>query len=756
MVAHASVGQRIKRVDGSRKVAGQERFTADLKVPGMLYARPVGSQYAHARIRGIDASRALAIPGVVAVLAADDLPVKRGPNGAPPKLPVAWGEALHVGQIVALVLAESDAAAQDGAAVVEIDFEPLPVVPSPDAAMAHEAPRVRTTALALSDDAAAHNADATRTGAANDESPPNVVDSVHLHQGDVARGLAEADEIVELTFGSRSVHQGYLEPQVCLATVEPTGDLTIYLSTQASFYSRTRVAEALGWPVGRINVVPMPVGGGFGGKYVLIEPLVAAAAVAVGRPVFMHYTRLDEFLIGNPAPGCRIELSLGAKRDGTLTALRARLTFDAGAAGGSPLHGAAFALGCNYLIPHLDVRGVEVLTHKPGPGAFRAPGGQQAAFAIESAIDELARRLEIDPIALRLTNCVVEGDRLPNGTTWPRIGLKECLETLRDHPAWQERATRTAPGRGVGVAIGGWGGGLEPATAVCRLDTDGALTVVLGTVDLSGTDTAFAQIAAETFGMDPAAIAIVSAPTDSAPYAGVSGGSKTTYTVGLAVQRAAEQAKRQILEIAADHLEAAVADLELATGTIRVKGSPGASLTLAQIAAMSMDFGQKYEPVYGRGASALTDRSPAFAAHLAEVEVDEETGETRVTRYVAVQDVGFAVNPALVEGQIQGGVAQGIGWALYEGMVYDADGQLLTATLTDYALPRAAMIPPIETVLLEIPSPDGPFGAKGVGEPPAIPGPAAVANAIRDAAGVRMTELPIRPEAVARRLTLSE
>ncbi|HKG25907.1 MAG TPA: molybdopterin cofactor-binding domain-containing protein, partial [Thermomicrobiales bacterium] len=402
MVEYASVGQRIKRVDGSRKITGQERFTADLKVPGMLYARPVGSHYAHARIRGVDASRALAIPGVVAVLTADDLPVKRGPNGAPPRLPVAWGEALHVGQIVALVLAESDAAAQDGAAVVEIDDEPLPVVPSPDAAMAHDAPRVRMTALALSDEAA-HNVDATRTGAADDESlSPNVVDSVHLHQGDVARGFAEADEVVELTFGSRSVHQGYLEPQVCLATVEPTGDLTIYLSTQASFYSRTRVAEALGWPVGRINVVPMPVGGGFGGKYVLIEPLVAAAAVAVGRPVLMHYTRMDEFLIGNPAPGCRIELALGARRDGTLTALRARLTFDAGSAGRSPLHGAGYSLGCNYRIPHLDVRGVEVLTHKPGPGAFRAPGGQQAAFAIESAIDELARRLAIDPIAFRL------------------------------------------------------------------------------------------------------------------------------------------------------------------------------------------------------------------------------------------------------------------------------------------------------------------------------------------------------------------
>jgi CO/xanthine dehydrogenase Mo-binding subunit len=289
---------------------------------------------------------------------------------------------------------------------------------------------------------------------------------------------------------------------------------------------------------------------------------------------------------------------------------------------------------------------------------------------------------------------------------------------------------------------------VEPATAVCRLDHDGSLTVVLGSVDLNGTNTTFAQIAAETFGMSAETIQITTASTDGAPYAGGTGGSKITYTVGPAVQKAAEEARAQILSIASQQLEASIEDLEIADGAVRVKGVPTSSITLKQIAQMSMSFGAKYEPVYGRGATAITASAPGFAAHLAEVEVDEATGETRVINYVAAQDVGFAINPALVEGQIHGGVVQGIGWALYEGLAFDEGGQLLTASLMDYALPKANSTPNIEVVLVEVPSELGAYGSKGVGEPPAIPGPATIANAIRDAAGVRVTNLPMRPQEV--------
>ncbi len=751
MIDSRAVGQRVRRIDAPPKLTGQERFTGDLRVPGVLIARPVTSPYAHARILGIDVARALEIPGVVRVLTSDDLFVARDEAGAPVKAPIASDEAVYAGQFVALVLAESEAAAEDGVAAVDVDYEPLAVVTTLEESLDPSSPHIRETRQQANDEEAAmHNADAATQAEENDELvAPNVSNSVHFTRGDVASGFAEADAIVELTIDSQTVHQGYLEPQVCLVDIEPLGDLTVYTSTQAAFYCRTRVAETVGLPTQRVTVVPMAVGGGFGGKFVLIEPMVAAAALAVGRPVLLRYSRMDDFLAGNPAPDCRISVKLGASRNGDITALEARLVFDTGSSGGSPLQIAAILLGGYYRFPNLEIRGHEVLTNKPGAGAYRAPGAQQATFAIESAIDELARKLDLDPLEFRLRNCAVEGDERPNGGAWPRIGLKECLQALQEHPAWMERDSARAKGRGVGIAVGGWPGGIEPATAVCRLDSNGKLTVVLGSVDLTGTNTAFTQIAAQTFDMTPDNIAVTTAPTDAAPFAGGTGGSKITYTVGKAVQRAAEDALRQILAVASEALEASVDDLEMVDGAVRVRGVPGSGLSLKDIASRTMGFAARNEPVYGTGSTAIRESAPGFAAHLVEVEIDEVTGVTRPVRYVAIQDVGFAINPAEVEAQIHGGVVQGLGWALYEGMVYDSEGQLLTATLMDYVLPRAEMAPPIETVLVEVASEHGAYGAKGIGEPPAIPGPATVANAIRDLTGHRMVSLPIRPEAMA-------
>jgi CO/xanthine dehydrogenase Mo-binding subunit len=394
------------------------------------------------------------------------------------------------------------------------------------------------------------------------------------------------------------------------------------------------------------------------------------------------------------------------------------------------------------------VHGYEVQTHRPSSGSYRAPGAQQATFAIECAMDDLARKLELDPLEFRLQNCVVEGDERPNGGVWPRIGLKESLERLRAHPLWQDRETSARSGRGVGIAVGGWPGGLEPATAACRLDADGKLTVMLGSVDLNGTNTTFAQIAAESLGIDSDDVHVRTADTDSAPYAGGTGGSKITYTVGVAVQKAADDAVEQIKQIAAQALEASVDDLELANGMVQVKGVPDSGISLKEVADLGMKTAGGFGPVMGRGASAISNIAPGFAAHLAEVEVDELTGRVEVTNYVAVQDVGFAINPAAVEGQIHGGVAQGIGWALYEGIHYDDAGSPDASSLLDYTLPRANMIPPIEVLLVEVASAEGPYGAKGIGEPPAIPGAAAVGNAIRSAVGARITDLPIRPDAV--------
>lgn len=745
---YTSVGKRTKRADSPPKLTGLEKFTGDLRFPGMLRAHLIGSDVAHAKITGVNADAAIAVPGVFGVYTSGDLPVVRAENGASPLSVLADGEALYVGHPVAVVLADTDQAARDAADLVEIEYEELEVLVDLERASAADAPKVNASGSGdFADEAEMHNADAS-AGGTNEDLPPNVSSSISFERGDLEAGFAAADEIVEFTITSDVVHQGYIEPQVALVVPEMFGRFTVYTSTQAAFHGRQKVAESIGSDLDDIKVVPMPVGGGFGGKFVLIEPLVAALAKVTNRPVLLQFTREDDFLTGNPAPDCQIKIRLGAIRDGSLTALDAFLLFDSGAASGSPLSIAGMLLGGYYRFGNFRVHGYEVQTHRPSSGSYRAPGAQQATFAIECAMDDLARKLELDPLEFRLQNCVVEGDERPNGGVWPRIGLKESLERLRAHPLWQDRETSARSGRGVGIAVGGWPGGLEPATAACRLDADGKLTVMLGSVDLNGTNTTFAQIAAESLGIDSDDVHVRTADTDSAPYAGGTGGSKITYTVGVAVQKAADDAVEQIKQIAAQALEASVDDLELANGMVQVKGVPDSGISLKEVADLGMKTAGGFGPVMGRGASAISNIAPGFAAHLAEVEVDELTGRVEVTNYVAVQDVGFAINPAAVEGQIHGGVAQGIGWALYEGIHYDDAGSPDASSLLDYTLPRANMIPPIEVLLVEVASAEGPYGAKGIGEPPAIPGAAAVGNAIRSAVGARITDLPIRPDAV--------
>jgi CO/xanthine dehydrogenase Mo-binding subunit len=746
--AYTSIGKRTKRFDSPPKLTGREKFTGDLRFPGMVRARMIGSDYAHARIVSVDASAALDVPGVVAVLTHDDLPVARSEDGVSPISLFADGEALYVGHPVAIVLAETDEAARDAVDLVQIEYEELPVLIDLEAAAAEDAPKVsHGGAGAFADEAEMHNADAA-TGSTDENLPPNVSSSIDFERGDIEAGFAEADGIVELTLTSDVVHQGYIEPQVALAVPEQFGRMAVYTSTQGAFYGRQKVSETLGLALDDVKIVPMPVGGGFGGKFVLIEPLVAALAKAVDRPVLLQFTREEDFLTGNPAPDSKIQIKLGAKKDGTITALDSWILFDSGAASGSPLSICGVLLGGYYKFPNLRIKGYEVQTHRPSSGSYRAPGAQQASFAIESALDELATKLDLDPMEMRLKNCAEEGDLRPNGAEWPKIGLRETLERLREHPIWQEREQRRASGSGIGIAVGGWPGGLEPATAICRLDSDGKLTVMLGSVDLNGTNTTFAQVAAESLGIDADQVNVRTADTDSAPFAGGTGGSKITYTVGVAVQRAADDAVQQIKEIAARQLEASVEDLELIDGFVRVKGVPESGISLKDVADLGMKTAGGNGPVLGRGASAISSLAPGFSAHLAEVKVDEATGKVQVVNYAAAQDVGFAINPAAVEGQIHGGVAQGIGWALYEGIEYSEDGTPDASSLLDYTLPRANMIPPIDVLLVEVASAEGPYGAKGIGEPPAIPGAAAIANAIKDATGARLTDLPITPAAV--------
>ena len=742
------VGHSEKLSNGLEKVSGETRFAGDLNLPGMLHARLVLSLYAHARIKKIDTSAALKVPGVVRVVTAADLPLVTEASESRRRNPLAKDEVIFYGQPVAVVLGETEAAALDGVNQIQVEYEVLPAAIDLLDAMKQDAPLVRKKE--------GHGADAeaqmhaTVAAQAEEETvklPPNVSNRVHFHAGDVEAGFKEAAVTVENTFRLPMVHQSYLETQSVVVAPDPLGGMVVYTSTQAAFYARQEVAAALGVAQSKVKVVTMAVGGGFGGKFVLLEPWAAGLAKLAGRPVRLSYYRMEDLLAANPAPDGIIEVKLGARADGSLCALKAKIIFNSGIYPGAPTGIVAILLGGYYRFENFDIEGLEVLTNKPNSGAYRGPGAPQATFAIESQIDALAHALKRDPLEFRLQNCAVEGDKTPTGQAYPRIGLKDCLERLQQHPAWQNRANKAA-GEGVGIAIGGWPGGLEPASSTCRLDHDGNFTITTGVSDISGVTTSFRLIAAEILGLKPEQVTIINADTDSAPYAGASGGSKTTRTVGAAVLKAAQDARKQVLDIAAQRLEAAPEDLELQDGKVSVKGLPSRSITLKEIASRSMNFGARFEPVYGSGSSAITSSAPGFAAHLVKLRVDQETGEVEVLDYVAVQDVGFAINPAEVEGQIHGGVTQGLGWALYEQMVYDEKGTLISGSLMDYALQTAALVPSIDVQLVEVPAPDGPFGAKGVGEPPIIPGGAAVANAIFDATGVRINELPAVPERV--------
>jgi CO/xanthine dehydrogenase Mo-binding subunit len=746
----SGIGVSRPRLDGEGKVRGTTRYAADLPVHGLLHARLVLAAEAHGRIARIDVAAALAVPGVVAALTAADLPIVDGAAGRAGQ-PLAREEVVYSGQPVALVVAETEAAATDGVDRVLVEIDPLPAVMDLEAAMAPDAPLARVVAADAegADVGAAHAAvEGADAGGEDEELSDNVAGRQRMAFGDVEAGLSGGAARAAGSFTTSWIHQGYLEPQAATAWLEPEGELVVSSSTQGAFSTRQQVADLLGWSHDRVRVRPATLGGAFGGKLMIVEPLAAAAAVLLRRPVRLALTRMEDFAASNPAPGQRFSLEASASADGQMLAVRGRVLLDRGTNDefGLEALGAMLTTG-PYRWAARSVASYGVLTNRVGFGAYRAPAAAPAAFAIEGLVDELAEQLEVDPIELRLRNVFVEGDPGPDGTPFPVFGAVECLERLRKHPLW-ERRDSLPEGEGVGVALGWWPGGLEPAAASCRLDADGRLTVVTGAVDMSGTESAFQTIAAESFGVPLESVRVVAGDTSQTPYSGLSGGSKVTYTVGRAVQRAAEGAREKLLEVAAAELEIAPEDLEIVDGAVRPVGSPDRELSIASLAAKVLAFGSKYPPIEGYAGVAQTSRAPGAAAHLAHVRVDRETGEVELVRHVIAQDVGRALNPALVAGQLLGGVAQGVGWALLEELAYDGEGQLRTGSFVEYAMPTIDRVPPVDLEIVEVPAPDGPFGAKGVGEPPVIAVAAAVANAIASAVGVRLRELPMTSERV--------
>ncbi len=709
------VGLSIPRPDGPEKVTGRVQYVADIKPRGMLHAKLLRSPHAHANILRIDTSRAKAYPGVRAVITAADIPQlkKKAPTRAHAVL--AIDRVVFVGQPVVAVAADELSIAEEALDLITVEYDVLPSSVDPIASMQPgAAPVAEAGTKADTSEALAHSAVALAKSDTGPSKAVNVSQQARVQRGDVAKGFAESDLVIENTYHVPMMHQGYLEPHAVLAEWDTNGLLTLWASTQGSFNTRSEVADVLEIPENAIEA-------------------------------------------GMPAPEVIIRLKTGVKKDGTLMALEADTILDSGAFSGTVLAVSAVFLGSMYKWPSFDIRGSEVLTHKPSVAAYRAPGAPQTIFAIESQMEQIARALKLDPVAFRQRHLISEGDPMVNNQPWQSNGATEVLKRVAEHPLWKSRAewVKSNGGngtkrRGVGMAIGGWLGGLQPTGATVRLNPDGSVSVLTGQVDIAGTNIALAQIAASAYGIDVDKVRITTGDTDTAPMTGLSAGSKTVYTVGAAVLEAAQDARRQTLEIAAAEMEASVHDLEIEDGRVVVRGVPDRAMTLAQIGKKGNLYMSKVQPVLGVSRPAFTKQAPGFAAQLARVEVDTETGEVTLRDFVVIQDVGRAINPLAVEGQMQGGSVQSLGMALTEGLLFDpASGRLTNPSLLDYRKLTAADLPNIETIIVEVPSPAGPFGARGVGEPPIIPAPAAIANAVQDATGVRITELPISPERVA-------
>jgi CO/xanthine dehydrogenase Mo-binding subunit len=648
---------------------------------------------------------------VLAVLSGADLAPTRFPG---PDRPLTVDEVYFVGQPVIAVVAETEAAAADAAALVRVSYE----------ALAAGGIQVAEGGF---DDSASHGSAGPGSG------------HVAYSRGGVEEGLRASSVRISSSWEVVAAHPAPLKPHALVADAGPDGGLTVWTPTEGVFLTRSGLAGALGLLEHRIRVVPMTVGGAFGSKMLLLEPLACVLAMRVGRPVKLVLTRQEEFLVGRGAARHSVQPELGADADGRLLALKTRIEIDKGAGkGGGGVEVAPLIAG-PYRIPSFLIERVDLATHKAPVGAYRAPGAMQACLALETALDELASRLGLDPVELRLRNLAEPGYELPDGDAWNWPASKSCLQAAREHPLCGQP--------GVGIALGVWRGGVEPAAAECRIDGDGIVRLRLGAVDISRTSTALGMIAAEVLSIDLEQVRVEVGDSDSAPHSGPSAGSRIIYTVGRAVENAAPEAKGQLLKAAGELLEAAEPDLELEAGRVFVRGVPGRSVTIAEIASLGSKFAGTVPPIEASGRAAVSTRAPMVSVHLAQVAVDGGTGELRIVDYAAIQDVGRALDPLELSGQIHGGALQSLGRVLGEAIVHDDSGQLRTASFADYELLSIDQTPPsFDIWLVEEPSPDGAFGAKGAGEPPVIPGPAAVVNAIASLTGRRLHRLPVSPE----------
>jgi xanthine dehydrogenase molybdenum-binding subunit len=743
MAEHTAIGKRPPRIDALDKVTGSAVFSADIILPHMLYGKVLRSPHAHAAIIRIDTSKARAFDGVMAVVTSADVPALQNDDEVlSPMCPtMAKQRVLFAGQPVAAVAAVSNDVAEEAIKLIEVEYKILPSVTDVLEAMRPEAPTIYPS-LKERDQAKKRNL------------PNNVFFYVENPRGDLEAGFKDADVVLENTFRTQTVHQGYMEPRAAVASMGRDGKITIWTDNQGIFKVRELVTGFLGLPLSHVKVMPVEVGGAFGGKeHQQLSPLCALLTQKTGRPVKMVMTREEVFRATRPSPATAITLRTGVTSDGRITAVEATMIYDYGTSTGMPGLDPFFLAALTglslYRIPHFMIRCYDVNTNKPPSGPYRAPSAAQAAFAVESQMDLLARAIGMDPLQFRLRNIAEDGDPMTNGAPFGRIGFKQTLEKAQQYLA--EHPPITGENRGLGVAAGLWATGALASAAHINVNTDGTLTLVVGSTDISGTRTSFAQMVADEFDIPLAQVTVVSGDTETAPFSAINVGSMTTRSMGRAVRRACLQVKEEIRQRGAIALGVDQAAVEYVTGRVRIREAPYTSLTIGEIA-VEDPFARYAGPITGSGVGDMVMvPNPVLAVQVSEVEVDRETGKVKVRSTVLAQDVGRAINPASIEGQIQGAVAQSIGWALSENYIF-RDGVMENATFLDYRMPTAADLPLIDTLIVEVDSGFEPYGIRGVGEPPIVPGLAAIANAIHSATGVRVKELPITPEAVLEKI----
>ena len=728
--AYKSVGTRPIRHDGYDKVTGKAAYGSDISLPGMLHAKMLRSPHAHAVIKSIDTSRAEAAPGVHAVITSADLPEYEnkpviGPSGGPPqnlyhlsRKILARGKVLFRGHPIAAIAADSVHDAEEALDLIDVEYEVLPAVTTAEDAMAEDAPQLHP------------------------EFKNNIASHSRLEIGDIDKGFEDADIVIEREFRTKTVHQGYIEPHSATAWWTPQDRITVWGSSQGHFQIRDMTADIVGVPFSSIKVIPMEIGGGFGGKTTIyLEPVAVALSKKAGLPVKVTMTRIEVMEASGPTSGSYMKVKMGVTNDGRMTAAHADLRFEAGAFPGSPVGAAAQCIFSPYDIANIVIDAYDVVDNKPKTTAYRAPGAPIGSFAAETIIDEFCEKLGMDVIDFRILNGAREGTRRASGIINPPIGAIETAQAAKDHPHYAESVE--GKWRGRGVASGFWINGAGPACATANLNYDGTVNLIIGSMDIGGTRPAAAQQFAEVLGIPVEDVNPQVGDTDTIGYTSMTGGSGAAFKTGWASYEAAQDVKRQMIDRAALLWDTSADEIELEDGVFQHVSDPELSVGFAELAGRAPETGG---PIVGSANMDPAGAGSTFATHVVDIEVDPETGKIEILRYTAAQDTGTSIHPSYVEGQIQGGVVQGIGWALNEEYYMSDEGQMMNSSLLDYRMPTSLDLPMIDTVVVEVPNPNHPYGVRGVGEVPIVrrwlrsPTPFT-------ATGVR---IPMNPAAVAK------